>query len=519
MFDLATSAVTLLSPSVAGLGELLPPQAGEQLVIFTDVRHARQCSGCPPQPFIGDTALEERILELYGPEGSGQVQPQLISSFSFTDLKAFLAAGPEPIIVPTVVPTPVPTVPPEIPEADLTLPAPAPAPDPPVTPPPSPALLVQNALQNADWIIFAMLDSHADTPWADAVHAFLAERPDIARNAHVIVFAYNSPYFLDTTEISKITAYFGVYSKVEPFIDASVRTLFQELTLRGASPVSIEGIRYSVSQVTQPDNRQVIELYIVAGDNLQSPPGEAPLEALPGDILRLQTGVIRDGNGYPVPDGTLVQFVREDRIQGFLNVIGERPTINGVANLDYLLEARTGHFRITAAAGDARASQEIDIVIGESAAVSVRTPTPTPTHTPTPTTTATATPMPSATPTLTATPTPTPVEAASADVGGRELRIPVTQAQTLLAMVVGLIVTGTMAVVAGRNGRTNLVQLVRWLLWGIVGGLVAYNYFALRLPGATLIGELGPWAGLVSTLLGGLAGLAAYHWQEVWRRA
>jgi beta-N-acetylhexosaminidase len=516
VFDLATSAITLLSPSIAGMGELLPPQAGERIVIFTDVRQASQCSGCPPQPFIGHTAIEERIMELYGPEGSGQVQPQLVSSFSFGDLEAFLAAGPEPIVLPTAVPTPVPTLPPELSEVEITPPPPL---EPLATPQPSPAFLVQNALQNADWIVFAMLDTQAATPSADAVHVFLAERPDIARNAHVIVFAYNGPYFLDTTEISKITAYFGVYSKVEPFIDASVRTLFQELTLRGASPVSIEGIRYSVSLVTQPDHRQVIELYIVAGDNLQSPPGEAPLEALPGDILRLQTGVIRDGNGYPVPDGTLVQFIREDRIQGFLNVIAERPTINGVANLDYLLEARTGHFRITAAAGDARASQEIDIVIGESAAVSVRTPTPTPTHTPSPTATATATLMPSATPTLTATPTLMPVASVPDSGDEREWRIPVTQAQTLLAMVVGLIVTGTMAVVAGRNGGTNLVQLVRWLLWGIVGGLVAYNYFVLSLPGTAWIGELGPWAGLVSTLLGGLAGLAAYHWQEVWRRA
>jgi beta-N-acetylhexosaminidase len=521
MFDLAIEAITLLSPSPAGLGELLPPQAGERIVIFTDVRQARQCTGCAPRPLIGLTDLENRILALYGPQGSGQVQPHLVSSFSFGDLKAFLAAGPDPILLPPLATaTPVPTLTPELLDVEATPPVPEPTPPTAATPVPPPAALVQNALQNADWIIFAMLDSNAPTAAADAVHAFLAERPDIARGAHVIVFAYNAPYFLDTTEISKITAYFGVYSKVEPFIDASVRALFQELSLRGAPPVSIEGIRYNVSQITQPDSRQVIELYIVAGDNLQSPPGEAPLEARPGDTLRLQTGVIRDRNGFPVPDGTPVQFVREDRIQGFLNVIAERPTVNGVANLDYVLEARTGHFRITAAAADARASQEIDIVIGESAAVSVRTPTPTPTHTPSPTFTATPTRMPSATPTPTATPTLTPTASPSGTNGERELRIPMTQAQTFLAMLVGLIVTGTMAIVAGRNGRSgaNLVQLVRWLLWGIIGGLIAYNYFALRLPGATWFSEFGPWAGLISTLLGGLAGLAAFHGHKLWSR-
>lgn len=518
MFDLATDAITLLSPSAGSLGDLLPPQAGERIVIFTDVRLARQCSSCVPQPLMSLTALENRILTLYGPEGSAQVEPHLVSSFSFADLKAFLAAGPEPISPSTATPTAAPTLPPDLLEGE-TPPPPESTPPPVPTPLPPPALLVQNALQNSDWIIFAMLDSRAPTASADAVHAFLAERPDIARSSRVIVFAFNAPYFLDATEISKVTAYFGIYSKVAPFIDASVRTLFQELSLRGVSPVSIEGIRYSVSQATQPDSRQVIELYIVAGNSLQSPPGEAPLEALPGDTLRLQTGVIRDRNGYPVPDGTLVQFIREDRIQGFLNVIAERATINGVANLDYVLEARTGHFRITAAAGDARASQEIDIVIGESAAVSVRTPTPTPTHTPSPTATATATALPPDTVTPTATATTTPVAAATDTGSGPELRIPLSQAQTLLAMLVGLIVTGTMAIVVGRNGRANQVQLVRWLLWGVVGGLVAYNYFALRLPGAGWFSELGPWAGLVSTLLGGLTGLAAFQLQKVWHQA
>jgi hypothetical protein len=73
-----------------------------------------------------------------------------------------------------------------------------------------------------------------------------------------------------------------------------------------------------------------------------------------------------------------------------------------------------------------------------------------------------------------------------------------------------------MAVVASRNGqsRINLVQLVRWLLWGIIGGLLAYNYFVLRLPGAAWFSEFGPWAGLISTLLGGLVGLAAFYWYK-----
>jgi beta-N-acetylhexosaminidase len=513
MFDLAQAAISLISPSPTALVELLPPGAGDRIVIFTDVRQARQCSNCPLQPLLEISALEERMMALYGPEASGQVQGELISSFSFADLQAFLSAGPGPVTLPPSAPTATAVANGE--PDELTTPTPAgPTPTPLPTPVPPPAFLVQNALQNADWILFAMMDSNAGALAAGAVHDFLAVRPDIARSAQVIVFAYNAPYFLDATEISKLTAYFGVYSKSDPFVDASVRTLFQEIPLRGASPVSIEGIGYNVAQATQPDPRQVIELFIVAGSQLQSPPGEEPLEATPGETLRLQTGVIRDRNGRPVPDGTVVQFLREDRIQGFVNVIAERPTVNGVANLDYILEARTGHFRITAVAREARASQELDIVIGESAAVSIRTPTPTPTETPRPTSTPTATPLP-ASPTPTATrPLPVPTPAAPPTPEEPALRILLSQAQMFFGLLLGLVLTGGMGYLIGRNGRENPVELVRCILWGIIGSLIAYNYYALSLPGAAVFTGLGIWAGLATSLLGGAMGLAAFYYGE-----
>ncbi len=77
---------------------------------------------------------------------------------------------------------------------------------------------------------------------------FLVERPDILRDANVIVFALDAPYYLDTTEISKLTAYYGIYSTTEMFIDTAVRALFQEVPLSGKSPVSIEGISYDLAE-------------------------------------------------------------------------------------------------------------------------------------------------------------------------------------------------------------------------------------------------------------------------------
>ena len=341
-------------------------------------------------------------------------------------------------------------------------------------------------------------------PHSTALKAFLAERQDITRNKRLLVFAYNAPYYLDTTEVSKLAAYYGVFSKAEPFLDTSVRLLFQEAPLRGASPVDIDDLGYELFEVTQPDPDQVIELYIARDDRLQAPPGEDPLELVVGDTLQLRTGVIVDRNGRPVPDGTLVQFIQQDRVGGFVSVIGESPTADGVAELDYVLEARTGRFRITAASGEADNSQQLFIDIGDNVIIVMVTPTPAPTATPTPTTTPSATPTPTGTPTPAATATATPLLPSPEP----QIAISLTDFQTLLAFFGGLLVTGSVGWATGRNGGShNLVQRVRLLAWGFLGALLAYNYYALGLPGSGLLAPLGIWAALVVTAAGGAASL------------
>jgi beta-N-acetylhexosaminidase len=382
------------------------------------------------------------------------------------------------------------------------------------TPAPTTADLVNSALAEADWVIFAQLAPDENVESSDALKRFLAERPEVIRNSKIVVLAHNAPYYLDTTEISKLTAYFGVYSKLDAFVDASVRALFKESPLAGRSPVDVEGIRYNLFEITKPDPSQVIELYIVDQGTLKSPPGEAPLEVLPGATLRLQTGIVVDHNGNPVPDGTPVQFVQQDRLQGFVNVIGEQPTIDGIANLDYLLEARAGNFRITAASGQAQTSQEVDIVIGENAIVSVSTPTPgptstaTPTFTPSPTDTPSPSPSPSSTPTPepTATSAPPPQEQPDAEQGA------INNFELLLGFGIGLVATGGAGFMMGKNSKYGLAQVVRCTLWGLTGALVAYNYYALGLPGATWFEPLGNWGGLLITLFGGAIGLLMYRW-------
>lgn len=497
VFDLAQSSTTLISPSLSELAERMssPPGFGDSIVVFTDVRETQQCSTCPEESIIGETAIADRLVALYGPQASNQIAASQVTSFSFTDLEEFLDAGGETVVLPTVAPTP--TFDPEATSGPAT---------PFLTPTPLASFLVQEALREADWIVFGMLDGG---PSSQPLNRFLAERPDILRDSRVLVFALDAPYFLDTTEISKLTAYFGIYSTIDMFVDTAVRTLFMEAPLEGKSPVSIDGIGYNLFTVTQPDPEQIIELYIVDSGEIQSPPSQEPLAAEIGDTLHLETGVISDHNGNQVPDGTLVQFIQQDRIQGTLNIIAQQPTTNGIASLGYVLEASTGpgQFRITAASGEATISQAVDISIEDDAEVIIVVPTsaPTPTFTPSPTATTTPSPTPTATaipPTVTPVPPPEPEEPG--------IRIALSELEMLLSMLAGLMVFSAGALFIGR-GNSDPNRRAGALLWGLVGGLVAYIYTILQMPGSAWVLDQGSWAGLTATFLGAVLAWVLYQ--------
>ncbi|MCP4358160.1 MAG: glycoside hydrolase family 3 protein [Chloroflexi bacterium] len=508
IFDVAQQSLTLISPSPDVLAERItrPPGPGENIIIFTDVRLAQQCTECPPQPLISQTAIQERILSLYGPQASAQVESSQISSYNFDDLSAFLAAGSEPIIyngipiTPTLIPDVATT-----PEFEATVQFPT------ATPPSD--YLVQESLRDVDWIIFALLDNKTSN---QALSEFLALRPDLLRDHQVIAFAYNAPYYLDTTEITQLTAYYGVYSKVNSFIDASVRALFQELPLQGALPVNVQAIRYDLLDTTQPDPAQVIPLrYVTEGESVESSDnGDPPLAVSVGDTLRLQTGVIVDKNGNPVPDNTVVRFIERDRVQGSLNIFAEVSTLNGMAQLDYVLQARTegGQFRIGVQAGEALISQELDISVSDSeqgeAQVVIINPTPAPTSTPIPTATPTLTPtsIPSETPSPTAIPQPAPELPMEPSV-----RIELSEFWMLTAVTTALFTIMGIALLVGNQRDMGLEYRLGWPLWGVMGGLFFYIYYALGLPGTAVLQNLGIWAGLLTTLTGGLLGLLIYR--------
>jgi len=501
-FDIAEAAVTLLAPSRDELSARLatPPTLGNRLVIFTDVQTAQPCSTCKPVPLLSQTALQERILAIYGPNGSGQVRPDNITSFSFADLNDYLDAGTEPIPQPTAPPAATgdaATSAPGTPEPTVTLPA---------------DYRVQEALREADWLVFALLSAgeSAGGPDSGALNRFLAQRPDLASQSEVVVLAFDAPYFLDSTEISKLSAYYAIYSHTEAFVDAAARALFLESPLLGAPPVSVEGIQYDLFTQTQPAADQVIELFFVIGEQIEAPSRQEPLASAIGDTLRLQTGTILDRNGRPVPDGTLVRFILRNRVQGTVTVLGDRPTTNGIAQLDYVLDASMGpgQFRITAESGDATVSQEVDIVIEDDAQLAIIVPTAAPTHTPTPEPTATPTPEPTETPPPQL-PTATPPRPGPTEEPG--WLIGLSEARTLLAVLSGLLAVGLAAVVLDRPAQPPLTQRVGRLLWGLVGGLLLYNYYVLDMPGAGTLAGLGSLAGLLLVLAGGAAGLFLYR--------
>ena len=496
---LAQDAVTLISPSIDELANRLPsaPNKNERIVIFTDERFARQCSVCTSEPYIAVDAIQNTILRLYGPDGSNQVLPGNLDSFSFQELEAFLQPSEQPAGTPTVT-----TAPPETTEEEATE-EPTPAPP-----------RIQVALNQADWIVFAMLDVTSGQSQSDAVHTFLSERPDIASDTKVIVLAFNSPYFLDTTDVSKLTAYYGIYSKVEPFVESAVKAVFQQFTPQGSSPVSVPGTGYDIIAATSPDPSQIIQLYF---SQVENEPGEATPEPGPpdlrvGDSLRLRTGVILDTNGHPVPDGTLVQFTISYLSEGlgFDVPQPEVKTVGGVAEIDILLD-RPGQMQVKASSGEARASVALAVTVFEDQPSIIEEIAPTPTSTPPPATpTATYTPTP-------VTPTHTPTTIPSPTATAAPITVPLIPDQTglnlahLAATYGGLLALAFAGFwqVGWRVSDSKPRRPSRGLRLSIltaIGGLLGYNYFALALPGAGVLEALlGGWgATVLAWCLGGL---------------
>jgi beta-N-acetylhexosaminidase len=441
--EVARRSATLISPDPKDLATLLPspPQVRDRLIFFSDTASVRQCSACPIQYPLAVDALQNAVIKLYGPQSGNQTSSFRVSSYSFNDLANYLAGN-------------------------------------------SPQYL-EGDLGRAGWVVLSLADGNHDQP--QLISNFLSERQDILRDKHVILFSFGAPYYFDATDISRFTAYFALYSKQAPFVEVAARLLFQELTPAGASAVSIPGVGYDLISITAPDPDQIIPLAL---DLPASPvsPGTATPVATPvplfriGDTIAMRAGIIKDHNGNPVPDGTVVHFsmVLTGEGGGILQQ-ADAVTTDGVARVSFGLD-KPGLLQIRASSDPAQVSEVLQLDVsgaGQPAAVTVIVPARTPDAAPfTP-----QTPQPQQDDFVT--PRGTPRFAA-----------------WLLSML--LLAAGTLFALWIGSRMASTRWSIRWGLCALVGGLLAYNYIALGLPGGVQFAAANGIAGILGVTFAGL---------------
>ncbi|MBI3738338.1 MAG: glycoside hydrolase family 3 protein, partial [Chloroflexi bacterium] len=215
-FNVARRSATLISPGPQDLATLLPspPQVRDRLIFFTDSSIVHQCNGCPDQASLAVDALQNTIVKLYGPQSGNQTSAFRLSSYSLNDLNNYLAGSPPPYL--------------------------------------------ENDLGRAGWVILSLTDASRGQP--QLISKFLSDKQDVLRDKRVILFMFGAPYYLDATDISRLTAYYALYSKQSPFVEVAARLLYQELNPTGASPVSIPSLGYDLISMTAPDPNQIITL-------------------------------------------------------------------------------------------------------------------------------------------------------------------------------------------------------------------------------------------------------------------
>jgi beta-N-acetylhexosaminidase len=458
MFDVARSSATLINPASQELTTLLPapPNQNDRIVFLTDVSSYQQCSTCAPQNAITATSFQDVVERFYGPGGSGQIFKSHLSSWPLNELELMLNGESKENIEPS--------------------------------------------LERANWIVISLTD--VSNGQVDLLRRFFSERPNLLRNREVILFSFTAPYYLDATDISKVTAYYALYSKQPAFIEAAARLLFQQVTLQGASPVSIPAVGYDLITATSPEANQVIPLWLDNGQVPLTPTVEATQETLEptaiplykiGDTIAVRAGPIIDHNHNIVPDGTVVQFTMSTRDEqaGILQQI-TATTVEGVARASFAID-KQGKVEISAVSEPARVSEVLQFdASDEGAAVTVIVPS------------VSVTPAP-ATPTATALP--------ESDLISREGYPRIGIWLLALLALVGVALLAYWAVSRLISPRWGL----RWALCIFLGGLLGYNYLALDFPGAAnwIANDGGAFGVLLLTFAGETVGIiCAWAWMR-----
>ena len=457
-FEVARSAATLISPDPQELSTLLPapPNQNDRIVFLTDTSSYQQCHGCLPQDALSTTALQDVVERLYGSGGSAQVFSSHLTSYPLSELELMLDGESKENIEPS--------------------------------------------LERANWIVISLAD--VSKGQVALLRRFFSERPNLIRNREVILFSFTAPYYLDATDISKLTAYYALFSKQPAFLDVAGRLLFQQVALQGASPVSIPAVGYDLITATSPDSTQVIPLALDSGEVTLTPTVESTLQTaeptvIPlyriGNTIAVRAGPILDHNHHIVPDGTVVRFTMRTRDESgdILNQI-DANTTDGIAHTSFAI-VKPGKVEISASSEPAVLSEVLQFdASNEGAAVTVVVPT------------VSVTPAP-------VTPTQTVVPQNDLISPDGHPRIGVWLI-ALIALLGGAML-GYWAISRIVTPRWGL----RWALCIFLGGLLGYNYLALDLPGAA--SWIASGGGAIGVLLLTFAGegfgiLSALAWMR-----
>lgn len=455
----ARQSATLINPDITELASVLqpPPSYQDRIVILSDSEVASVCSGCPEFATFDTYALENAIIRLYGPYSGGQLLRANIISYSFKDLTTLLDFPDET-------------------EQMVT------------------------DIYNANWLVVASLDQNENRPYSLALSRLLSERQDLLRNKRIIVFALGAPYYLDATNISKISAFIALYNHFPPSLDVAARILLNEFpAFPGSLPVSVPGINYDLITATSPDPTVPFTVYVgqTADENISTQTPDAT-QAVPvfhlEDQIVLTTSIILDHNGNPVPDGTPVTFYVSS--EGTTRALPQVTTSAGSAITSFFVES--GSDLSVYAESSGALSQTIKIsILGDGSLSSTQTDIP-----------------------AQITQSPQPTTDVEAGILDNEAKSPTNTPSLWIIWIVSITLTMLVALAAYQAGAgSGLVRWgIRWSLASVIAGLAVYNFVLLGLPGADRLFPKGiTLLGLgTAVLIGALVGwLVAYLYQRL----
>ncbi len=475
--EIARESLTLLAPKEDYLNTIFNegPRTTDYITVFSDTRSVLPCETCSRINTLGVDDFKNTLLGLYGSQGTNQIVDYRINSYTFAQLSDFLNDVEN-----------------------------------------EKSSYLEEHLKRARWIIFNVQNLSSEIPSSSALKHLLADHANLLRDKMVIVFAYRAPFYLDSTEVSKLTAYYGLFTPSKASLELAARVLMHEARAKSALPYSLPAVAYDLQYQLAPDPKQIINLDLVTDTVPVNPDLATPLATdtiigpevtqtpVPlfrlGEAVRIQAGPILDRNGNIVPDGTLTKFTIKMVSDALILALPEATTVNGYATIEYRVE-REGIFAVTASTGEASTSATL-ILTTQGGLAEIIMPTSTPM------------PEPSRTPEPTPTPQPTPAPVSDLEEGFVSHPTGYPSVNDWLLTIMLLITGFGISYAIGYFWWKGRQWAIRSGLCTVLGGLVAYLTLSLGIPWLSeVIRKSGTWFVIQTSIVGMLIGwIASLIW-------